>query len=591
MKQILCLTLLVETSPQALPLGAACIASALKHDSNFGDYQILLEDFSVEEKMLLGISQKEQAEKIAQQILSKYTELEAVLFSVYVWNRTVLEDVSSIIKNSKPDCLTMAGGPEVTANPQTFGAFDYLVCGEGEEAVCELLKKTLLQKTNAVQAGEQEGFAFGIQGVYVKKNFSDSSKIESNEEKLLGCKGSEAPLYKTIRAKTPDTQKLSSPYLDHTIDIKKYGGVLWELARGCPFKCSYCYESKGEKRIQYFSDERLLKELEYFAREKIPQAFVLDPTYNANKKRALEMLSNIKKLAPEMFFYFEARAEFIDKELARAFASVNCSLQFGLQSADPEVLKKVNRSFDKKTFVRNIGFLNQAGAVFGFDLIYGLPGDTYTGFKNSIDFALGLYPNNLELFCLSVLPGTDLYEQATELGLTWQASTPYHVVDSKSFPSAELKKAASLSKACDLFYNQGRAVPWFLSVTHALHQKPSVFFAELSKWMEVNEIDVDCKENFGHIQKFQLDYLEYAFKKNHLERQLFFVRDLVNLNGAISECTACAKESVVKLNYHPDDVMSEYASDIQFFVKNARPYSCKVKVFTTKNGPDYKLVK
>ena len=29
---IICSTLLIETSPQALPLGAACIASALKND-------------------------------------------------------------------------------------------------------------------------------------------------------------------------------------------------------------------------------------------------------------------------------------------------------------------------------------------------------------------------------------------------------------------------------------------------------------------------------------------------------------------------------------------------------------------------------
>ena len=58
--------------------------------------------------------------------------------------------------------------------------------------------------------------------------------------------------------------------------------------------------------------------------------------------------------------------------------------------------------------------------IFGFDLIYGLPGDNLSGFCNSIDFALNLMPNNLELFCLSVLPGTDLFDAAKGYGLVFQ---------------------------------------------------------------------------------------------------------------------------------------------------------------------------
>ena len=59
------------------------------------------------------------------------------------------------------------------------------------------------------------------------------------------------------RSVFPNLLELSSVYLDGTLDVSEYGGALWELARGCPFKCSYCYESKGEKCVQYFSDERI----------------------------------------------------------------------------------------------------------------------------------------------------------------------------------------------------------------------------------------------------------------------------------------------------------------------------------------------
>lgn len=600
MKEILCLTILVETSPQALPLGAACIASAIKNHAALKNYKVSLEAFSVEDKELAEKSEDERADLLAEKILSLHKDLSALLFSVYVWNRKILEKLALILKEKNPSIITIAGGPEVTANPLSFSSFDYLSAGAGEVSSPALLARLLENQEYEDKSPEEnpQGFAFGIQGIYenpyLNKSEKNSSDLQTNftAESLLGHRALSVKMPLVVRSKNPDPAELSSPYLDATLDPQKYGGVLWELARGCPFKCSYCYESKGEKRIQYFPKERLLKELEYFAEKKIPQVFVLDPTYNADKKRALEMLKTIKKIAPDMFFYFEARAEFIDRELARAFAEINCSLQFGLQSADVEVLKKVNRTFDKKLFVRNIGFLNQAGAVFGFDLIYGLPGDTFNGFKNSIDFAMSLYPNNLELFCLSVLPGTQLYEEAESLGLTWQAIPPYHVVDSVSFPGPELKRADSLAAACDFFYNCGRAVPWFNSVARSLHLKASAIFGEFAVWAEKMKIDLKkTPADNDFILKCQLDFLQEAYKKRNQQKSFFLAKDLLLLNGAISEATASGRESTVKLTYHPDDLMSEYSQDFSFFLKNARPFNCRVKVFCGKNGVDYKVLK
>ena len=75
------------------------------------------------------------------------------------------------------------------------------------------------------------------------------------------------------------------------------------------------------------------------------------------------------------------RSEFIDAEMARLFARLNCSLQIGLQSADPRVHKEVRRIFSPSDFMAKVALLNEAGAIFGFDLIYGLPGDTLRGFR------------------------------------------------------------------------------------------------------------------------------------------------------------------------------------------------------------------
>lgn len=544
---------------------------------------------------------------LASRLASKKPDF--VCFSVYVWNRVILEKTCLELKKLLPDCVCISGGPEVTANPLSFHSFDYMIAGQGERAMTELLnhlaeekpqitqitQKTMNTCVQEITAGcnsgnnnEATGFAFGVQGVY--RNENKASAGQSN------------PI---IRACPLPPDLTASPYLDGTLDVSKYGGALWELARGCPFKCSYCYESKGEKKIAYFPMERLEKEIELFAKKNISQVFVLDPTYNASKERAIKMLKIIEKKAPGMFFYFEARAEFIDRELARAFARIPCCLQIGLQSANPEVLKNVHRTLDKEKFEKNIGFLNEEGVTFGFDLIYGLPGDNFAGFCQSIDFALALYPNNLELFCLSVLPGTDLHDSAKGFGLEWESEPPYHVLRTPQFGEKDLAKAEKLALATNLFFTKGRAVAWFNSILYVLHEKPSEFLKEFTNYIESGFLSSEQKTKFAstgsirdwsaeknstQIEELQLAFIQKKFREKHKDRFLPAAEDLIRIHSALGRCTFDGTESTFTTHYHPDDVMSEYGTDIEFFTENCGKQKCKVKVFVGENGADWRCI-
>ena len=370
---VICTTLLIEKSPQALPLGAACVASAIKHSPELKDKcEVSLKAFCLEDKDFP--KDKEVAAKfIAEKLIEKAEGAEQAVFcfSCFVWNIKILSAVAKILRAKGYVCI--AGGPEITAHPSFYKDFDYTVSGEGEVSVPKLISEILMKK---------------------------SEKSD-----------------KVIISPSPDLAVIHSPYLDGIIDPSEYEGALWELARGCPFKCAYCYESKGEKTVRLFPMERIKAELELFAKKKVPQVFVLDPTYNVNKKRAIELLRLIAKKTPDTFYYFEARAELMDRELAREFTRIPCALQIGLQSANEQTLKLVNRPFDKKKFCKGLSILNEEGVTFGLDLIFGLPGESFGSFRDGIDFAISQYPNNLEIFCLSVLPGTDLFDRAESLGL------------------------------------------------------------------------------------------------------------------------------------------------------------------------------
>ena len=637
MQKLICTTLLVETSPQGLPLGAACIASSIKADSRTGDkFSVELIDFSLEDAEIVLARKKSGDDGVAQLLAEKLAakKPDFVCFSVYVWNRLILEKTCLELKKLLPNCVCIAGGPEVTADPLSFHSFDFMIAGQGERAMVDLLNRQSLHglsdsnenfptenslSNQTPHPVEQKGFAFGVQGVY--RNENKASAGQSN------------PI---IRACPLPPDMTASPYLDGTLDPAKYGGALWELARGCPFKCSYCYESKGEKKIAYFPMERLEKEIELFAQKNISQVFVLDPTYNASKERAIKMLRIIEKKAPGMFFYFEARAEFIDRELARAFARIPCCLQIGLQSANPEVLKNVHRTLDKKKFEKNIGFLNEEGVTFGFDLIYGLPGDNFAGFCQSIDFALSLYPNNLELFCLSVLPGTDLHDAAKAFGLEWESVPPYHVLCTPQFGEKDLAKAEKLALATNLFYTKGRAVAWFNSVLYVLREKPSEFLKSFVEFLNLGADlsstavphfanahsptsgerqrrcsiagahfspefkqnltstgsirDWSAEKNSTQIEELQIAFIQKRFHEKHKERFLPAAEDLIRMHAALGRCTFDGTESTFTTHYHPDDVMSEYGTDIEFFTENCGKQKCKVKVFLGKNGVDWKVI-
>jgi hypothetical protein len=231
---------------------------------------------------------------------------------------------------------------------------------------------------------------------------------------------------------------------------------------------------------------RVKAELQHFEACGVSQVFVLDPTFNFDKRQAKAILRLIARQAPAIHFFFELRSEFIDAELARLFAAIRCTLQIGLQSADDAVLRRISRSIDPTDFEAKVLLLHQAGATYGFDLIYGLPGDTLEGFQASLDFALGLAPNHLDLFPLSVLPGTRLHDTAPDFGLQHLQDTPYTVFASPTFPAADMAAAARLTRACDLLYNQGKAVPWFALLLEALNLTPSELFGCFADYLEAH---------------------------------------------------------------------------------------------------------
>jgi len=470
-KRLVIVSIHIDRGARAVPLGAASIAALVQ--ARHGDrVKPIILDFFLDQDIALCVA------------AIKELQPDILAFSIYLWNRRKSIEIARRIKTELPDLPIFAGGPEVTADWHRLGeaypgCFDLFLPGEGEGSI--------LQGLDMLLAGR--------------------------------------PGTSVLFPQSVDLAVLPSPYLDGTLDPTAYTGLLWELSRGCPFRCHFCFESKGSEQVRYFSMERITRELELFAHAGVRELFILDPTFNHNRTRAKKLLRLMQKIAPDIHYNIEVRSEFLDQELAELFSGLSCSLQIGLQSADPKVLRNINRSIKQDDFRRKVLFLHEAEVVYGFDLIYGLPGDSLEGFLASIDFAFSMVPNHIDIFPLAVLPGTILYDQADSFGLVRDSDDPYLVHASSDFHSEDMAVASRIASAIDLFYNQGNAVPWFDIIIERLGINPSRFFLDFSLWLEGKISD-------GHDQamsEVQQIYLLKLFTDRGLQAEGEVVHDIIEI--------------------------------------------------------------
>lgn len=415
--QIVLATCHVRPSAQAIPLAAGCLAASLPPALRRAC------------RLLDLFPARTEAEQL-DAIVALHPDL--VAFPCYAWNRTRIVALARRLRRSLPQIKLVVGGPEAGATADILLAddtFDAVVRGEGENSFPAL-----------VAALARGGDLAAIPGISRR----DDQAVRHN---------SPAPAV--------DLATAVSPWLSGILTPPRAGGVLWETSRGCPFACDFCYDGRGERGVRPVPPARLTAELDLFVKAGVSQLWVLDSTFNYPAERGKALLRLLAERAPHLHVHLEAKADFLDRETARLLGKIPCSLQIGLQSARPEVLRNIHRSHDPSAFARQIGYLAEAGVAYGFDLIYGLPGDNHRGFCESLAGALRLGPNQLDLFPLALLPGTALAARRAEFALDADPAPPYEVRGSRSYSAADLAASRRLAAATDLFYNRGRAVPFF----------------------------------------------------------------------------------------------------------------------------------
>jgi anaerobic magnesium-protoporphyrin IX monomethyl ester cyclase len=321
-------------------------------------------------------------------------------------------DIVKTAKETLPNCLTVLGGPHVTAlDEQTLSEApeaDIVVRGEGEQTMLELAD--LVSKSDLKNLQEVEGITFRKNSQIVRTK--DRAFIQSLDELPH-------PAYKHF------------PLSKYQLSGKMYLPII--TSRGCPFQCTFCLASKMcGKRFRTRSPKKVVDELEWLRDVHGADVFAFyDDTFTFDIKRVYEICEEMKNRGFKLPWDCRTRVDRISKEVLSKMRDTNCQLiHFGVESGSQKMLSAMKKGTTVEQNERAIRWTKEVGISVAISVVVGYPGETADMLKQTFDFIRKTGPDYVYVCQAIPYPGTELYDLLKELG--WDVSTEWNRYDEQS---------------------------------------------------------------------------------------------------------------------------------------------------------------
>ena len=275
-------------------------------------------------------------------------------FTIYQMNEEPTKWIIQRVKEKLPNVKIAVGGPNVQKGyfiKEEY--YDYVVSGEGEEAILRILDE-------------------------VEHNI-----IHPNQQYLI----------------QPEDQRLNLnkfPMPDYaTIDFNEYkipNGVTTELSRGCIAKCTFCEETHFWKYRQRMAIDAL-EEVEYLYHEKGTRVFwFIDSLVNGNLKELRAFAKGIIANGLDIKWTGYARCDGrMDLEYMQDLADSGCVyLNYGCESGSQHVLDDMAKGVTIAEMEQNFRDGKTVGIEAATNWIVAFPTETYQDYADTMAF---LYRN------------------------------------------------------------------------------------------------------------------------------------------------------------------------------------------------------
>ncbi len=312
-------------------------------------------------------------------------------------------DIAKYVRELNPDIPLIWGGihpsllPEQTLeNPYV----DFVVIGDGEETTVDLINNL----------GNRENYK-NIPGIA----FKNGGKIVVNPPR-----------------KPFDLNKIPIP--DYSLlDVRNYitsqtkgeRDIVVHTSRGCPHRCTYCYNPAfHHRRYRTLTPENVVRHIKYIIKNYNITAINLnEDNFFTDKARVEKICQLLIKENVKIKIRTQCRVDYIVKysdEFLKLIRKAGIILLYlGGESGSNKILKKIKKDITREQIITANRILKGYDISPRFSFMGGFPGESIEDFKETLDLMRVLIEENpaayttpIQLF--SPYPGTELFDLAVE---------------------------------------------------------------------------------------------------------------------------------------------------------------------------------
>lgn len=319
--------------------------------------------------------------------------------------------ILSHLKERFPDKVIVAGGEHFTGLPElslTEAPIDYIVLGEGEETVVELLR---MIEGGGTDPGDMPGVAFRRGGEIV---------MNDRRDRVRAVDAIPWPAWHLI-----DLQAYNDHRLVNGVKSDDKGMTVPILAtRGCPYQCTYCSSATMWTTRWYPRDPvDVADEITHYVRTYGANNFPFqDLTAIVKKDWIIQFCNELLKRKLDIVWQFPSgtRCEVVDDEVADLLArSGGRHLAFAPESGSENTRKLIKKKMTTDGLFRAVKASVKHDLNITAFLVIGFPHDTKEDLKESVRFVRQLARSGIDDIAIGFffpIPNTALYRYLVEQG-------------------------------------------------------------------------------------------------------------------------------------------------------------------------------
>ena len=346
-----------------------------------------------------------KGEQWIQALLSFEPDLIGLWSTQFSWERT--KRVARELKEQgKPGLKVMVGGTFINASgavlledPEADG-IDYLVVGEGEDAVLELCQAL----------GGERGLGT-IKGLVWRQD----GEVMANETRPWRRDLDSLPF--------PDYDLLDlGDYAPAIGSYKCLPSVNLMTVRGCAF----CHAANS---LRERSLDNVLEEIKWLqGRFGVRHLLLFDETFTFYRERVIEFCRRLEEERIKVRWTCNSRVDTIDPELIKIMKRAGCwRLQFGAESGVQKQLDTLYKQVTPEDNRRAVVMTKRGGLDVFASFMLGIPGETYEEGLQTIKFAKSLPLDYCNFLNFMPLAGTPFYKDLDRYG-TLSGPTAFHLM-------------------------------------------------------------------------------------------------------------------------------------------------------------------